>query len=309
MMDERLAPATVVARRQQLAAFKRFCLSNRKEPFPVAPETFLLFLAKVAERTSGKFVLTHANLIRRWHEDQGVDYLEDPQIEMAIRAIVRTSKGGVGRPMQYISHEIFKDLIDSLGNRMSDRRDRAMFLVMYGAMMHASDLSTIDEADVYNQQGGIVLVVRSAVPRYGLLARMPDSPYCPVRALNEWMSCRPPEVAWVFPRILKSGACGERLNPKGITRIVQERLRVIGIEGRSLGGGALRFGAIDRAFDLDIDPNRIAKHAGIHQPIAFEERWHRIRKVLHPFCAEDFGSQRTIVPDGRPGRVDRLKWD
>lgn len=65
----------------------------------------------------------------------------------------------------------------------------------------------------------------------------------PIGALEAWLKVRPPQATALFTRVYASGtATTERIAPRAVSRLVQDRANAAGFEGLPVTGHSLRAG-------------------------------------------------------------------
>ena len=172
-------------------------------------------------------------------------------------------------------------------------RDRSLLLTGFDSAMRRSELGRLRVEDLDRQPEGIV--VRIPVSKgdrqgdgaeVGIVAR-PGSPFCPVRALDDWLAVSGIAAGPVYRRVYKGGRIGEKgLKPNSIGAIVTRRLAAAGIEGRK-SAHSLRHGLLTEAARRGADIFTLGDHSRIRNLDVLRRRYIHPRQALtrHPGAA------------------------
>jgi hypothetical protein len=106
------------------------------------------------------------------------------------------------------------------------KRDRALLLLGFAGALRRSELVALDVAHLrLSDEGFVVTIVRSKTDQEGerqkiAIPRVPDSPYCPVRAVIDWMAMAGIEQDALFRRVTKGNKLtADRLTDQSVARI------------------------------------------------------------------------------------------
>jgi integrase len=128
-------------------------------------------------------------------------------------------------------------------------RDRAVILIGYASAMRPGEVSALDAEDLITKPSGILLTVRrSKTDQDGRgqlvgVARGDNRHTDPIRALDDWLKIRPAVPGALFTRVIYPGrVTKERIGPRAVSRLVQERAIAAGFDGLPISGHSLRAG-------------------------------------------------------------------
>jgi site-specific recombinase XerD len=143
--------------------------------------------------------LSVATLVRRLaaiskaHTTQG---LSSPTSSELVRMTLRGIRRMHGKPQRRVAAAIKSDvlaMIEGLGARLKDTRDRALLLIGFAGAFRRSELVGITAADIERTAQGIVITLpRSKTDQDGEGRRI-GIPYargrsCPIKALDGWLA-------------------------------------------------------------------------------------------------------------------------
>lgn len=172
-------------------------------------------------------------------------------------------------------------------------RNRALLLVAYDGAFRRSEAVSIDVEDLTIEEEGITVRLRtSKANQYGesieevALLAQPDSPRCPVAAVNEWLTLASIDAGPVFRSMKRSGGqyypTERRLSDKGLYRLVKELASKAELDG-NYSGHSLRSGLIQNALDRGINIETIqrhVRHASIKTTAGYSQRKNKFKE--HP---------------------------
>ncbi|MBF0139907.1 MAG: integrase [Magnetococcales bacterium] len=200
----------------------------------------------VAHADSHKFAT-----LARWkvsigkaHTAQG---LTDPTKTDLVHAVLKGIKQKHGQDQRQVA-PLTKDKIVEIclhmGDRLKDKRDKALILVGFAAGLRRSDLITLGAQDLQKRENGIEIHLSKG--RVGLPHAQGE--VCPVRALDEWLVASEITEGPVFQGINRHGRLsGKPLTGHGVALIVKERVQSIGLDPANFSGFSLRSGLIASA--------------------------------------------------------------
>jgi site-specific recombinase XerD len=122
--------------------------------------------------------------IRRAHLDRGFD---DPTKADLVRTVLR----GIRRA-PLVAEELLA-ICESLGDSISDIRDRTLLLVGFAGAFRRSELVAVDVEDLERAAAGFVITIRTSKTDQegrGRKVCIPcgHSPFCPLQALEQWLA-------------------------------------------------------------------------------------------------------------------------
>lgn len=135
---------------------------------PATPEIVASYLAEGAETYAVATLQRRLASISKAHRALGVD---DPTKSELVRATLRGVRRTLGVKQRQAQALLRADLfavLDLLGDRTKDHRDRAMLLLGWACAMRRSELVALDVEDIaFTSQGALVTVRRSKTDQEG----------------------------------------------------------------------------------------------------------------------------------------------
>lgn len=108
------------------------------------------------------------------------------------------------------------------------KRDRALLLLGFAGALRRSELVALDVAHLELSDDGFVVTIaksktnQEAQGQTIAIPRVPDSPYCPVQAVREWMAIAGIEQEALFRRVTKSKKLTQdRLTDQSVARVIK----------------------------------------------------------------------------------------
>lgn len=209
-----------------------------------------------ASKTVAAYLMAHAGTHKyatlvRWkvsigkaHSNQGLD---DPTKSEAVHSVltgIRRSHGKEQRKVAPLVKEQVLAIVSSMGDRLKDKRDKALILSGFAAGLRRSELTTLTVADLRNIREGIEI----HLPEESAVLLNARGSVCAVRAMKEWLSIAKIEEGPVFQGINRHGQrSGTPLTGHGIALIVKERVQAIGLNPAQYSGFSLRAGLVASA--------------------------------------------------------------
>jgi integrase len=133
-------------------------------------------------------------------------------------------------------------------------RDRAVLLLGFAGALRRSEVVELDVEDLTEQREGINIRIKSSkTDQEGdgemvAIPRVPNSPYCPVRALHEWLQAAAITTGAVFRRLYRGDTVGtSRLTAQSVALIIKELAQKLGLDARRYAGHSLRSGFLTSA--------------------------------------------------------------
>lgn len=153
-------------------------------------------------------------------------------------------------------------------------RDRALLLLGFAGAFRRIDLVDLLWSDVHEEPGGLVVRLRFSKTDRNGMGRDVGIPYgkspetCPASAVLAWRGHMQSHLGVectqrlpVFVTVGRVGRLGtQHMTPESVTRVVVDRARAAGIDGR-WGGRSLRAGFISTAAELDLPLEVIARQS------------------------------------------------
>jgi integrase len=266
-LQEALDAAAVYAKASRSAAtwrayeadwrvFQEWCGAVGLVPLPATPHTVALFLA--AEAKLGRAPSTLGRrlaAIRLMHVGARFPSPHDAiEVDEVLRGIRRTWKRPKTQKAPAVDYEI-KRMVDAVEPQtLRGLRDRALLLLGFAGAFRRSELVAIDAEHITQRDEGLaVLIPHSKTDQEGMgqvvaIPRVEGSPYCPVRAVLDWLIVANINAGPVFRRLHRSDTVGRsRLTPQSVALIIKDLAGKIGLDPARYAGHSLRSGFLTSA--------------------------------------------------------------
>ena len=236
--------------------FCSWCQTMDLAALPAAPATVAMFLAAEAKRGTAPSTLNRRlSAIRLMHLGaRVVSPHAAVEIQEVMRGIRRLSTRGVVKKAPAVDEQI-KKLVDTCdAATYQGQRDRAILLLGFAGALRRSELVALDVADLkLSDEGFVVTIVRSKTDQEAqgqtiAIPRVPDSPYCPVQAVLDWMATAGIAQDALFRRVTKGNKLtADRLTDQSVARIVKKLAARAGLMASQYAGHSLRSGFLTSA--------------------------------------------------------------
>jgi integrase len=242
-VQESLAENTRRAYLSDLAHFEAWGGS-----IPSTPEQVAGYLAAHARTLKPATLDRRLVAISKAHKVRGLD---NPTRSELVRATRRGIKRVVGIKQRQAAPLLKEDLhrvVDAMGARPKDIRDRALLLIGFHGAFRRSELVALRREDVEFTPSGLVIQIRrSKTDQYqaGRRINVPigDQEHCPVVALERWLSLAAIERGPFFRRVDRHGNVLETgISSEVVGLILKERVAAAGLDRSKYTGHSLRAG-------------------------------------------------------------------
>ena len=264
--DASKAPATERAYASDWRAFRVFTATIARNALPADPETVALYIADLAARGRRPATITRKlATIGIYHKASGFD---SPTAHGVVRDVMRGYRRKLGVKQQQktaLVRDPLLAVVAPIATDLRGLRDRALILVGWAAALRRSELAALEIRDLHFEREGVALTIRRskrdqegegeevAVPFAG------DVAWCPVRALQAWLSAAALAEGRAFRKIDRHGAIGADLSAWAIGEIVKARVIAVGLDG-DFGAHSLRAGFATAAARGGFGEAAIMKH-------------------------------------------------
>lgn len=236
--------------------FETWCVKLNLEALPATPETVSMFVASQAAAGLNPSTLSRRLCaIRLVHLGAGH---ASPHNALKVTEVMRGIRRDWARPPEKKIAAIDDDI-----KRMADAvdpetakglRDRALLLFGFAGAFRRSELVAVNTWDCIEHDEGLkVTIARSKTDQEGkghiiAILRQADSPYCPVQALQDWLTVAEIEKDAVFRRMFVHDTVGkQRLSAQSVALVVKEHARRAGLDWQRYAGHSLRSGYLTSA--------------------------------------------------------------
>ena len=289
------APNTRRAYRADWQTFAGWCEARSLVALPAAADTVALYLAERADAGLKPATLGRSlTAIVQAHLARGHSSPLSPAVHAVLQGI-RRRYGTAPTQKSPLGLDELRRLLDALGTRPIDVRDRALLLIGFAGALRRSELVGIDVAHLQLDRDGLRLrLVRSKTDQEGN-GRIVGIPYggrpatCPVRAVQAWQELRLVADGPVFVGLTKGGAStGKRLSGYDVARIIKRRASTVGLDATRFAGHSLRAGLVTTAVRAGKAERIIMQHTG-HSSAQMLRRYVRELGVFEDNAATGIG--------------------
>jgi integrase len=201
------------------------------------------------------------------HHQEG---LSDPTADVVVRRVRRGLRRIMGVAPRRQAHPL---TVAELGQIVSSIeadtaiaiRDRAILLIGYASAMRPGEVSALNVEDMLRKPTGVLINIRRSKTDQDArgqlvgVARGENRLTDPIRALDDWLKVRPSEPGALFTRVFyRNHPTVERIGPRAISRLVQQRANAAGLDGMPVTGHSLRAGHATTAAVNGASIDRIA---------------------------------------------------
>jgi integrase len=232
--------------------WERWCRGRGLDALPAAPEALAAYLTERAEAglTFGTLDGYCSGIAHRHHQEG----LSDPTADVVVRRVRRGLRRIMGVAPRRQAHPLTVSELAQIVSRIDTDhaigiRDRAVILLGYASAMRPAEISALDVEDIMTKPTGILISVRrSKTDQDGQgqlvgVARGDNAVTDPIQALDAWLMTRPAGPGALFTRVVyPRSVTTERIGPRAVSRLVQQRANAAGFEGIPVTGHSLRAG-------------------------------------------------------------------
>lgn len=181
---------------------------------------------------------------------------------------IRRTLGTAQRQAAAILRDDLFSMVDQLGNRPKDIRDRALLLLGFATAMRRSEIAALDIADIeFITKGMLVTLRRSKTDQEGqgrkIAVPFGRTRYCPVTALKAWLEVLDQTSGPIFICINKHGhILDRRVSGEAISLVVKTRIARAGYDATLFSGHSLRAGFATSAAQAGASSYKIRQTTG-----------------------------------------------
>jgi integrase len=235
---------------------------------PATPELVARYIADHGGKLSAATLGRRLVAISKAHTSRG---LQSPCATDLARATLRGVRRAHGVAQRQAKPLLVQDLLlilDRLGTKPKDLRDRALLLLGFAAALRRSELVDLDVSDIQDVPQGMVINLRRSKTDQDGEGRKIGIPYargrhCPVHALREWLSGASITEGPAFRPVDRHGRITpERLSTQAVSEVVKSRIRVLGHNPKDYSGHSLRAGLATSAALAGLSSWKIRQQTG-----------------------------------------------
>lgn len=236
--------------------FEAWCAKVNLPALPADPDTVAMFVASQAADGLNPSTLTRRlAAIRLVHLGAGH---ASPHNTIKVTEVMRGIRRDWGRPPEKkaaaLDDEI-KKMADAVEPETSKGlRDRALLLFGFAGAFRRSELVALNTWNLEEREEGLTVTIeksktdQEAEGQVIAILRQPESPYCPVQALQDWLIVAEIERGPLFRRMYRGGKVGQsRLSAQSVALVVKEYASRAGLDWERYAGHSLRSGFLTSA--------------------------------------------------------------
>jgi integrase len=260
---ESLAENTRVAYLSDLAHFESW--GGR---IPATPETIAEYLAAHADTLSVATLNRRIAALSKVHRSHG---FSNPTTVEVVKSTVRGLKRIKGTAQRQATPLIKEDLLavlEAMGSRLKDVRDRALLLLGFAGGFRRSELIGLNCHDVVLVRQGLEITLRRSKTDQNGAGRKIGVPHgrgrwCPVAALEQWLTASGTTTGALFRPVDRHHRVGpKRLSGEAVCSVVRERVQAAGIHPAGYSGHSLRAGLATSAAQAGVSSWKIRQQTG-----------------------------------------------
>lgn len=238
-----LSAATKRAYASDLAHFQRW-----GGALPASPAIIAQYLAEMAATEKPATLARRIASLAKCHQALGAT---DPTKSELVRGTMRGIRRSLGTAQRQARPLLKDDLfatLDAMGDRVKDKRDRALLLVGFAGAFRRSELVALDVADIEHVREGIVITIRRSKTDQAGAGRKIGIPlgrqrWCPVKHLADWLECAEIREGPLLRSMNRHDAIlDQRLSGEAVSIIVKQRAKTAGFDPAQYSGHSLRAG-------------------------------------------------------------------
>jgi integrase len=234
------------SKRAYAADLAHFLASGRD--IPSRPEAVAAYLAEIADTDAVATIRRRLVAIAKAHRASGHDDPCRAEIVKATMRGIRRINGVAQREAQALLRDDLFLVLERMGDRPIDIRDKALLLIGFAAAFRRSELVGLDCDDVEHVRQGIVLHLRRSKTDQDGQGRKIAVPHgrtrwCPVRHLTAWLVHAQIGEGPIFRSINRHGHISpNRLSGEAVATITKRRVEAAGFDPAPFSGHSLRAG-------------------------------------------------------------------
>jgi len=181
---------------------------------------------------------------------------------------IRRIKGIAQREAQALQRDDLFAVLERMGDRPIDIRDKALLLIGFAAAFRRSELVGLNCDDIEHVRQGIVLHLRRSKTDQVGQGRKIAIPFgrtrwCPIQHLTDWLAHAGIEQGPIFRSVNRHGHISVHgLSGEAVATIVKKRVKGAGFDPAAFSGHSLRAGFATSAAMAGASPFKIRHQTG-----------------------------------------------
>lgn len=265
-----LAPETLRAYATDWDAYTAWCRQAGCAPLPAEPTAVAAYLAACAPGYSRAALERRLAAIGHQHRLRDLPWsASHPAIRTTLRGIFRRH-GSARRQAAALTSAELRRLVETCGDDLVGRRDRALLLLGFAGALRRSELVAVEREHLRFTEAGLRLLLPSSkTDQEGRgvelgISRGKHRSTCPVRALEAWLSASSCRFGPVFRKIDRWGTVEHRaLGGDAVRSILRRRAAAAGLAvtgGERLSPHGLRAGFVTEAYMAGARDEQVMDH-------------------------------------------------
>lgn len=235
---------------------------------PSTPDQVASYIASQADRLKPATLARHLASITVAHKAKGMTSPVESELVRSVFRGIRRVKGvaqAVAKPL--LKEDLFA-VLDSMGDKLRDIRDRSLLLAGFAGGFRRSELVGLNVEDIQFVRQGMVITLRQSKTDQDGQGRKIGIPFgrtrhCPIKVTETWLQFSCLSTGPIYRPITKGGHVSpNRLSDAAVADIITERLKRAGIDPHGYGGHSLRSGFATSAAMVGVASWRIRKQTG-----------------------------------------------
>jgi site-specific recombinase XerD len=261
------APNTWRAYQSDLRHFAAWCANHGLEPLPAAAATVAAYLTDHAGQLATATLQRRLYALSALHRAGGFDSPADaPEVQAVWSGIKRTHRMAPTKKAPTLT-TVIAAMVEPLGERRIDVRDRALLLMGFAGAFRRSELVALDVEDITDTDEGLRIAVRrSKADQEGEGAAV-GLPYgsnpatCPVRAWRAWLEVSGITGGPAFRALTRHDKLStRRLTAEAVAIVVKRRAKAAALHEQTFAGHSLRAGFATEAFRQGVPELSVMRH-------------------------------------------------
>jgi site-specific recombinase XerD len=266
------APNTWRAYQSDLRHFETWCAQNKLQALPAAGTVVAAYLADHAGALSTATLQRRLYALSALHRAEGLDSPADaPEVQAVWSGIKRTHRMAPAQKAPTLT-KVIAAMVEPLGERRIDIRDRALLLMGFAGAFRRSELVALDAGDITDTDDGLRIAVHRSKTDQAGEGDAVGLPYgsnpatCPVRAWRAWLEVSGITDGPAFRAVTRHDKAtrprigSRRLSTDAVAIIVKERAKAAGFDRTTFAGHSLRAGFATEAFRQGVPELSVMRH-------------------------------------------------
>lgn len=235
---------------------------------PATAEMLAAYLAEGAEEYAVATLQRRLASLSKAHAALGSDNPCRSELVKATIRGIRRMRGTAQREAKPILREDLFVMLERMGDRPKDIRDKALLLLGFAGAFRRSELVGLDVADFEHVRQGVVVTLRRSKTDQEGRGRKIGIPvgrtrWCPVRHLAEWLDLAGITYGPIFRGMNRHGhVFDQRLSGEAVSIIVKRRAGAAGFDPNLYSGHSLRAGLATSAAMAGASTWKIRRQTG-----------------------------------------------